>query len=62
MKLFLEKVFLFYENNGFEIQQLDADLEFRCIQDEVMTLVSLHDKNLHVHPVERAIRTVKERF
>ena len=45
--------------NGLEIQQLDTDLQFRCVEDEVMALVNLCDENLHVHPPERAIRVVK---
>ena len=57
-----EKRKTFHQKNAFEIQQLDVDLEFRWNKDEVMTLVNLHDKNLHVHPAERAISSVKERI
>ena len=60
LQQFLNQVFLFYKKYGFSIDCLDVDLEFKCVKDDLQPNVNLYDKNSHVHPAERAIRTVKE--
>ena len=57
----LDQAFLFCTKYGFLIHSLDVDIEFKCVKDEIEPNVNLYDKNSHVHPVERAMRTVKER-
>ena len=49
-----------YENRGFEIAEMKADLEFSCIKNEILpTVKDLVAADDHVWEVERSNQTVK---
>ena len=50
-----------YTTNGFNIKNINADLEFNCLKPHLPVPMNIIDKDSHVHPAERSIRTVKER-
>jgi hypothetical protein len=51
-----------YEAQGFNITRLEADQEFACIANDVLPIdLNVADADVHVHKVERSIRTIKER-
>ena len=50
-----------YEDRGFNVVDIHADLEFECITDEMRpTRMVMYAADDHVGPIERSIRTVKE--
>ena len=52
-----------HRSNGFSIKHAVADLEFKCVKEDLSPIaVNIVDANDHVHPIERSIRTVKERM
>ena len=49
-----------YENRGFEIAEMKADLEFSCVTNEILpTVLDLVAADDHVGEVERSNQTVK---
>ena len=52
-----------HSSNGFSVEALDRDLEFKCIKNKfIFTFINIVDTDAHVHPIEVSIRTVKERI
>ena len=51
-----------YRTRGFDIVDIQADMEFACIQHNVLpTQFNITPRDAHVGEVERSIRTIKER-
>jgi hypothetical protein len=51
-----------YKSRGFNISDLHADMEFECIQNDVLpSRLNVTAANDHVGEVERSIWTMKER-
>ena len=58
---FIKEIMLFYKNNSYEVELIDADLEFKQTKDLINMPMNSIDPNDHVHLAERSILTVKER-
>ena len=52
---------LFYKNNSYEVELIDADLEFKQTKDLINMPMNSIDPNDYVRLAERSILTVKER-
>jgi hypothetical protein len=51
-----------YHTRGFDVVDIHADMEFRCINDEMLPAqMNPNASDEHVGDVERSIRTIKER-
>ena len=50
------------ETNGFKAENIDADLEFKCVDTQFDAKFNIIDTDSHVHPIERSNRTIKERI
>jgi hypothetical protein len=51
-----------YRARGFNVTNIHADMEFECIQHELLpTFFDFTPRDAHVGEVERSIRTIKER-
>ena len=57
----IEKVIKKYEDGGFKVKFVDADMQFECLEDSFGGItLEIADTNDHVHAIERSIRTMKE--
>ena len=58
----INKVVNLYQSHGLIVQQINGDNEFECIRESIQPiLLNITAADEHVSPVERSIRSIKDR-
>jgi len=56
-----QEVVCLYESHGFEVVNIQADMEFECLKNDVCPVkLNVTANDDHVGEVERFVRTIKE--